>query len=339
MNDNFQDSSNEIDRLNLMSESIDSSIYPDIELVILDEEKVNIDFTVSGFWKNVLIVEDDVYLARDYGECLKTYGFNVSYAVSGDEAVKFIYFYGIYFSIVVLDIRLPLGKYLGDDGHYDDSQTGICISKDMREYALQAIFVGLSASENYPDEVWFNMAERHFYCRKNIYTSKRFARLMFQLVSMINQGEILRGDCSDFKEFINHNNDLSEKDNIYINIEEYNVTKLNKVSGSSGVFVFGGEANITGNTFIHHWEKIEKSIDLVKLSKELVILREALSVNAEHSDIIDIGNIASAEEEAKKSNGSGSLEFLSKVSKKSLDVAEKIGVGVAVAAIKATIGV
>ncbi len=61
------------------------------------------------------------------------------------------------------------------------------------------------------------------------------------------------------------------------------------------------------------------------------------ATTAEHYS--EIGDIANAEIEAAKGNESKALEYLSKTGKWSLGIAEKIGVGVATAAIKSTLGI
>lgn len=52
-----------------------------------------------------------------------------------------------------------------------------------------------------------------------------------------------------------------------------------------------------------------------------------------------IGAIASAETEAKKGNKAKALEYLAQAGQWALDVATKIGVGVATVAIKAALGI
>lgn len=81
------------------------------------------------------------------------------------------------------------------------------------------------------------------------------------------------------------------------------------------------------------------AVDLPKLAGELERLRNELASNAKTSEhYAEIGVIASAEMEAQKGNGEKAVEALSKTGKWSLGVAEKIGVGLATAMIKTSLG-
>lgn len=102
---------------------------------------------------------------------------------------------------------------------------------------------------------------------------------------------------------------------------------------------FARNIDMNDVTFNQTWIQVSKSVDLEKLASELSILRQALKKEPstdEHD--VAIGNITSAEIEAKKGNGPKALEYLSKAGKWSLDVASKIGVSVAAEAIKESIG-
>lgn len=91
--------------------------------------------------------------------------------------------------------------------------------------------------------------------------------------------------------------------------------------------------------FSQTWLQIQSQTDTGQLASELGRLREHLLSQASSPDeTIEVGMIANAEKEARSGNGPKALEYLSKAGKWSLGVAEKIGVGVAVAAIKAAIG-
>lgn len=81
------------------------------------------------------------------------------------------------------------------------------------------------------------------------------------------------------------------------------------------------------------------TVDLAKLASELEQLRTKLIPGASTpEEFIEIGAIASAEAEAKKGNGEKAVEALSKAGNWSLGVAEKIGVGLATAVIKTSLG-
>jgi hypothetical protein len=96
----------------------------------------------------------------------------------------------------------------------------------------------------------------------------------------------------------------------------------------------------THTTFNQIWQQSEGQFDLVVLNTELEKLRKSLQSEASTPEhYLEIGAIATAEIESKNGNGPKALQALSKVGKWSLDVAEKIGVGVAIAALKMALGI
>lgn len=92
-------------------------------------------------------------------------------------------------------------------------------------------------------------------------------------------------------------------------------------------------------TFNQLWNQTKGNIDLQALSNELKTLRDELQKSAKSAEeFAEIGAIASAEIEAQKGDGPQTLSTLAKTGKWALNVAEKIGIGVASAAIKTAYG-
>jgi hypothetical protein len=108
-----------------------------------------------------------------------------------------------------------------------------------------------------------------------------------------------------------------------------------------------GQANFVGPgthaqgiTFNQIWNQTGGAIDLPRLSEELALLRREMKNEAEEPEHdVAVGAIAAAERSAKDGNGPEALEWLKSAGKWALSVAEKIGVGVATAALKAALGV
>lgn len=101
----------------------------------------------------------------------------------------------------------------------------------------------------------------------------------------------------------------------------------------------GPNATAYGNTFNQVWQQTKGSVDLNMLEQDLKKLKaEMLASASEPEHYAEISAIASAEKEAAKGDGEKSYEWLAKAGKWSLEVAEKIGVGVAVAALKPLLG-
>ncbi len=93
-------------------------------------------------------------------------------------------------------------------------------------------------------------------------------------------------------------------------------------------------------TFNQIWHQTKGNIDLSILAKELSMLRgEMQKLAKDAKDYTEIGAIANAEIEAQNGNGPKALSALAKAGKWSLDIAEKIGIGVAIAAIKTVLGI
>lgn len=103
----------------------------------------------------------------------------------------------------------------------------------------------------------------------------------------------------------------------------------------------GENAQVLANNvqFNQLWQKSEASLDLRALSAELGDIREAMKKESKSPEQdIELGALALAEKEARAGSGPKTLEALSKVSRWTLGFAEKVGVGIAAAAIKTALG-
>ena len=97
----------------------------------------------------------------------------------------------------------------------------------------------------------------------------------------------------------------------------------------------GPKAHVHDMVFNQRWNQTKDNIDLQALSNELKMLREELQKSAKNAEeFAEIGVIAAAEIESKKGDIHQILLALAKTGKWALSVAEKIGIGVATAAIK-----
>ena len=102
----------------------------------------------------------------------------------------------------------------------------------------------------------------------------------------------------------------------------------------------GPNSHANDIAFNQIWQQNQGTLDLPSLTSELVKLRESMQQEASTAEhYSELGAIANAEIESEKGDGPKALEALSKAGKWSLGIAEKIGVGVASAAIKTTLGV
>ncbi len=102
----------------------------------------------------------------------------------------------------------------------------------------------------------------------------------------------------------------------------------------------GRGARSDANTFQQVWNEAASDIDLTALAHGLTQLRAAARVEVETAEQeAALGQIASAEIAARSQDGPAALAHLRNAGKWALSVAEKIGVGVAIAAIKTAMGV
>ena len=101
----------------------------------------------------------------------------------------------------------------------------------------------------------------------------------------------------------------------------------------------GPNAHAENITFNQIWNQNQDKFDIEKLENELSRLRSVLKNEAETPEqLSELGSVANAEIEAKKGNGPKVVEWLSKTGKWTFGVAEKIGVNIASAAIKSSLG-
>jgi hypothetical protein len=109
----------------------------------------------------------------------------------------------------------------------------------------------------------------------------------------------------------------------------------NYSAGQGQVGAMGPNSQATGNTF----QQCQSNIDLPSLAHELETLRIVMRKEAiipEHD--IAIGEVAAAQTAAAQGNGAKALEHLKSAGQWALDVSTKIGIGVAIAAIKTALG-
>lgn len=118
------------------------------------------------------------------------------------------------------------------------------------------------------------------------------------------------------------------------------VTMGDKYVTKGQIGAVGPNAHVHDINFNQIWQQEGNSINLEKLAGELSQLREHLRGNvAQPEHDVAIGAIANAEVAALEGNGPETMSWLSKSGKWALDAATKIGVGVAMAAIKSSLGV
>ncbi len=109
------------------------------------------------------------------------------------------------------------------------------------------------------------------------------------------------------------------------------------VSGQAGAVGPGAHAH--DMTFQQIWNQVGSQTDLATLAAELAMLRAAMEKEAKQpSEKFAVGAVAAAEESARQKDGPKVIEYLKSAGKWAFSIAEKIGVGLAKDALKASLG-
>lgn len=118
------------------------------------------------------------------------------------------------------------------------------------------------------------------------------------------------------------------------------ITMGDKYITSGQVGAVGPGAHAHELHFAQIWNQSAAEIDIVALHEQLSRLRETLRAEAQTPEQdVAVAAVANAELAAKSGDGPKAMEWLSKAGKWTFDVATKIGVGVAAAALKAALGI
>lgn len=126
-------------------------------------------------------------------------------------------------------------------------------------------------------------------------------------------------------------------------VKEGEIITGDKYEVSGQVGAMGQNAHAHDMNWIQLWQQLAKEIDMLKLADELKTLRskmhqEGIASGTTAEQDLAIGEVANAQIAAEKGDGSRALEHLRAAGKWALSCAEKISVPVAVAAIKAAMG-
>lgn len=320
-----------------LTEELSFEPFSNLDSVFIDDDQLNINDGTDR--KNILLVEDDQYVAKEYGYMLSAYGFNVSYAFDAEQAVRIIFEFGESFDIVVLDVRMHHGRFLTSYDTVNGLRTGALLSQEMSEYCLKAEIIGLSNSKDAFDVSWFDARERHHYCNKKDFPADVFAKYAHMISIKSGNNPVpdeLEQDVDEWNEQLIRLVAANSKVTLQIIKEQTMGDKYE--AGQVGAQ--GKNAHAHDMVFNQIWEQKKSEIDLAELASQLTLLREGMASKAStQQDYIEIGNIAAAEVEAAKGDGPKALEYLKKTGKWTFGIAEKIGVGVAIAAIKASLGI
>ncbi|WP_041468265.1 hypothetical protein [Chloroherpeton thalassium] len=304
----------------------DLAVRPGRPLLFLDCQS-NEDVPVPYWSRNVKISDRDFDL---YNCVVPFHGKNIqlwlldnySYDYSDTDAARRLRIYLLRLHAEHESLRLVLRGIMSKA---IDVQPRSPMSDNLQYYINEATrrigILDSQSSKQFEDEICKIARES-----MNIISPGKKDALVNVLKSIDFRPNILR----KVEDYINKWGDLT------INIEE--VTMGDRYEAGQ-VGALGPNAHAHDMTFNQIWNQTKGNIDLQALSNELTILREELQKTAKNAEeFAEIGAIANAEIEAKKGDGPQVLSALAKAGKWALSVAEKIGIGVATAAIKTACG-
>jgi predicted nucleotide-binding protein len=145
-----------------------------------------------------LLVDDDPFVAREYGSMLEAAGIHVTYAFNADDALRIANHFGDIFEFIVIDIRMPTGDLLGSFETVGGSKTGVILAREIAALASSAKLIALSNSTESLDIAWFESREACSYCSKRQFSPERFAKFV--------QATVMK-NFSRLKTFIIHGHD------------------------------------------------------------------------------------------------------------------------------------
>jgi hypothetical protein len=157
----------------------------------------------------------------------------------------------------------------------------------------------------------------------------RLRDLRGQIMGMSGQPGLL--------ELTGHPEALADRVQLTINRRSIHVSGDVYSAGQAGAM--GPNAHAEHMTFQQIWNQQAGGIDLPALAADLATLRGALQREAtapEH--FVALGQVAAAEMAASKADGPTALSHLKDAGRWTLDIATKIGVGVATVALKSALG-
>jgi CheY-like chemotaxis protein len=158
-----------VDARNVLIVTSDEQIPPD---EIRDQEPKPNYGRVLSRQKTVLFIEDDQFVAQEYGQWLAVRGFKVSYACDVNKAIYHAHQYR-HFDFVIVDIRMSSGSFADQFQTVMGTKTGILIADElMNNYLPDATFLALTNSERADDQAWFEARGFAFHVKRDTHPQK-----------------------------------------------------------------------------------------------------------------------------------------------------------------------
>ena len=126
-----------------------------------------------GRRKTVLLIEDDPFVAQDYGVWLISKGFHVSYAYKVHQALRQAESFR-HFDFVVIDIKMPCGSFFSSFESVGGTKSGVLLANELLNHIPDATFMALTNSDRADDQAWFEARGFEYHIKRDI-DAKRFA--------------------------------------------------------------------------------------------------------------------------------------------------------------------
>lgn len=194
---------------------------------------------------NILLIEDDRFVAQEYGFELMSEGYCVIYCFNSDDALRIVNYCGDVFDIVVIDIRMYHGAYFNSFETSMGKRTGQLLALELSDTLKSASFIALTNSNDASDEAWFNARPNFFFCNKSQYDAVKFSKFI--------RSSIMK-DFSKLRTFIVHGHDYTAA----LELKNYLQNRL----GFSEPVILAEQASL-GMTVIEKFEKHAKESDIV----------------------------------------------------------------------------
>jgi CheY-like chemotaxis protein len=134
--------------------------------------------------KTVLFVEDDEFVAHEYGQSLTTMGFKVSYACDPRTALREAQQFR-HFDFVIIDIRVSPSGFADRFQSVIGVKTGLLLADELtNNYLPESTLLALTNSERADDREWFETRGFAFHVKREM-GPKKFASYLRRRAMML----------------------------------------------------------------------------------------------------------------------------------------------------------
>ena len=132
--------------------------------------------------QNILVVEDDIFIANRYADSLNDAGFAARVATSPDQAIEVIQKCRFRFDLVSLDMPMEPGERYTERTSAGGQKTGLLLARELKEKIPNVKLLACTGYD-YPDvKTWFTRDNTVGYLRKP-FTESQYVRTVQRLIA------------------------------------------------------------------------------------------------------------------------------------------------------------